>query len=107
MLALALREAATNVIRHAEARRCRATLARVEGDVLLEIRDDGLGGARSDGNGLAGMRERVLAAGGTLEVDSPAGGGTRLVVRVPFRAAPPPGAGAEPAGERPRLTVVR
>ena len=107
VLALALREAATNVIRHAEARRCRATLARVEGDVLLEIRDDGLGGARSDGNGLAGMRERVLAAGGTLEVDSPAGGGTRLVVRVPFRAAPPPGAGAEPAGERPRLTVVR
>ena len=44
LTALALREAATNVIRHAEARRCRATLARVEGDVLLEIRDDGLGG---------------------------------------------------------------
>jgi two-component system sensor histidine kinase DesK len=46
-------------------------LRRSDGEVLLEIADDGLGGARSDGNGLSGMRERVEAAGGTLTVDSP------------------------------------
>jgi two-component system sensor histidine kinase DesK len=107
VLALALREAATNVIRHAEARRCRAELRRAEGDVLLEIRDDGLGGARSDGNGLRGMRERVEAAGGTLDVDSPPGGGTQLLLRLPHRAPPPPAGVDEPSPQRPRLAVVR
>jgi two-component system, NarL family, sensor histidine kinase DesK len=107
VLALALREAATNVIRHAEARRCRAELRRAEGDVLLEIRDDGLGGARDDGNGLRGMRERVEAAGGTLDVDSPAGGGTQLLLRLPYRTPPTPAGADEPSPQRPRLAVVR
>ena len=107
VLALALREAATNVIRHAEARRCRAELRRAEGEVLLEIRDDGLGGARSDGNGLRGMRERVEAAGGSLVVDSPAGGGTQLLLCLPYRAPAPTAGADEPAPNRPRLAVVR
>ncbi|HET7843076.1 MAG TPA: sensor histidine kinase [Xanthomonadales bacterium] len=108
VLALALREAATNVIRHAEARRCRAVLRRSDGEVVLQIRDDGLGGARSDGNGLRGMRERVEAVGGTLVVESPPGGGTSLELRLPHRLPPPPAAGADEASsQRPKLAVVR
>ena len=42
--------------------------------------DDGRGGVATDGNGLAGMRDRVRALGGTLSIDSPRGGGTRLLV---------------------------
>lgn len=90
-LALAMREAATNVIRHARARRCSADL-RVAGDeIVLSVVDDGLGGVQNGGNGLSGMRERVEALGGRIEVVSNAGLGTALSVRVPYRArtAPP------------------
>jgi two-component system sensor histidine kinase DesK len=81
-LALALREAATNITRHAQASRAQMLFAR-DGDVIqLTITDDGRGGVDADGNGLAGMRDRVRALGGTLSIDSPRGGGTRLLVRV-------------------------
>jgi signal transduction histidine kinase len=51
----------------------------------LAIRDDGIGGADPDqGSGLVGLRDRVEAVGGTLEVTSPAGSGTTLVVHVPL-----------------------
>ncbi len=83
-LALVLREAATNIARHA-----RATCAKIEfaceaKTVQLCVGDDGRGGVQADGNGLAGMRDRVRALGGTLSVDSPRNGGTRLLVRVPL-----------------------
>ena len=92
-LALVLREAATNITRHAHAGRVQVQFAR-EGDVLqLTIADDGRGGVRSDGNGLAGMRTRVRALGGTLSIDSPRGNGTRLLVRVPVKDV-----GADAAG---------
>jgi len=83
-LAMVLREAVTNIARHAQAGE--ATIAlRIEGDaVLLEVADDGRGGVSANGNGLAGMRERVAALGGTLHIDSPRGAGTRLSVRVPL-----------------------
>jgi two-component system sensor histidine kinase DesK len=47
------------------------------------ISDNGRGGIDGDGNGLRGMRERVRAIGGTLEIDSPRRGGTRLLVKAP------------------------
>lgn len=82
-LALALREAVTNVLRHARASRVEVELAREDGFAVLGISDDGLGGVASDGHGLAGMRERLAAVGGALDIDSTAGGGTRLRLRVP------------------------
>lgn len=85
-LALALREAVTNVLRHADARRVEVELVDEAGELRLRIADDGRGGAIAPGNGLAGMRERLAAFGAELEVDSPPGGGTRLQVTLPRRA---------------------
>lgn len=84
-LAMALREAVTNVVRHADARVCRVALHVLDGEVHLEVRDDGHGGRVTDGAGLTGMRERIVALGGRVErhlVD-----GTRLVVAVPAELA--------------------
>ncbi len=67
VLALAVREAVTNVVRHARARRCLLRLEQVDGNCLLEIQDDGCGGSQGEGNGVRGMRERVEALGGTLQ----------------------------------------
>lgn len=86
-LALVLREAVTNVVRHAHAQRLEVELTEDAGMLRLSIADDGRGGAGGAGHGLAGMRERVAALGGTLEIDSPAGAGTRLLLRVPRGAA--------------------
>lgn len=83
-LALVLREAVTNVQRHARAQRVGIRLWSQHGEVVLEVADDGRGGARRRGNGLDGMAERLAALGGTLELDSPPGGGTRLRARVPL-----------------------
>lgn len=87
-LALALREAVTNVIRHARARRVEVELrADSEGRVQFSVSDDGCGGIAKIGNGLAGMRERLAAVGGTLGIDSPNEGGTRLRLSVPAALA--------------------
>jgi signal transduction histidine kinase len=51
----------------------------------IDICDDGAGGARPDGSGLLGVRDRVVTLGGRLEVDSPPGGGTRIAVTLPLR----------------------
>jgi len=86
-LALVLREAATNIARHAQASRARIEWTHGDGALCLCVADDGRGGVAAEGNGLAGMRERVRALGGTLQIDSPRGRGTRLLVRVPCPAA--------------------
>jgi two-component system sensor histidine kinase DesK len=99
VLALALREATTNIIRHAEARRCTAELAREGANVVLVVRDDGIGGAVDGGNGLAGMRERVEAMGGSLRIESAAGQGTTLRIALPW-IEPGPAPADEPAPER-------
>jgi two-component system, NarL family, sensor histidine kinase DesK len=106
VLAFALREAATNVIRHAHAHRCRARLKRIGDQVRMEFEDDGRGGVKSEGNGIVGMRERLEEVGGTLELDSPVGGGTRLIVTVPIELPQPPGSGSESV-ERLRLVASR
>ncbi len=89
VLALALREAVTNVIRHARARRCRIAFEKDDSDVRLEVEDDGGGSDAPEGAGLAGMRERVASLGGRVERDvgvRPEGRGTRLVVSLPILA---------------------
>lgn len=83
-LSLVLREAATNITRHAHAGRASMLFAREPGALQLTITDDGRGGVSADGNGLAGMRTRVRELGGTLSIESPRGKGTRLLVRVPI-----------------------
>ncbi|MBC7896475.1 MAG: sensor histidine kinase [Cytophagaceae bacterium] len=88
-IALALREATTNVIRHADAKSCRIRLYAREGTALLEIEDDGRGTDRPFGNGLTGMRERLTALGGALSREwarAQEPRGTRLVISLPLRA---------------------
>jgi two-component system, NarL family, sensor histidine kinase DesK len=85
VLALALREAVTNVIRHAGARTCRISIEPTEGEVRLEVKDDGRGGLASEGTGLAAMRERVEGLGGRVERQGE--GGTTLAVTLPRRTA--------------------
>lgn len=83
-LALGLREAVTNTIRHAAATRVEVELTEADGLVELRIADDGRGGIGRAGNGLSGMRERLEALGGNLEIESASGAGTRLRLRVPL-----------------------
>ena len=72
-------EALTNAAKHSEASVVHVQVAAGERDVLLAIRDDGIGGADpSQGSGLIGLSDRVEALGGTIEISSPAGGGTSL-----------------------------
>jgi signal transduction histidine kinase len=81
-------EALTNTTKHAHARRAWIS-AHVEGDTLrLEVRDDGIGGAREHGtHGLLGLRDRAAAMNGTLTIESPPGGGTTIVAVVPIPPA--------------------
>ncbi len=89
-LALALREAVTNVVRHSRALSCRVTLRTSGGWCVLEVEDDGRGGDAPEGSGLRGMRERVAALDGTvLRARGADGRGTRLEVRVPARRTEP------------------
>lgn len=85
VLALALREATTNVVRHARARTCQLALGQSNGCCRLEIHDDGRGAYSAEGHGLRGMRERVEALGGTLERDTSQG--TRLVISIPLASS--------------------
>jgi PAS domain S-box-containing protein len=77
-------EALTNVAKHAHARSA-AVGARIEGDTLrVEVRDDGLGGARPGGSGLVGLRDRLAVLDGQLRVESPADGGTLVAADIPL-----------------------
>jgi len=87
VVALALREAITNVVRHAGARHCRVSLALEQGVAVLRILDDGKARSAADirhGNGLTGMRERVAAVGGWVAVRAQAG--LELELRIPAGA---------------------
>jgi two-component system sensor histidine kinase UhpB len=79
-------EALTNAARHAAATEVRLSLARVGGEVVLEVTDDGRGvGGITPGAGMLGMRERALLVDGTVTVEGGAGRGTtvRLVLPLP------------------------
>ena len=88
-LALCLREAVTNVQRHARATRVTITLTREGRMAVLAIGDDGRGGAKARGNGLTGIEERLVALGGRSTFVS-GGGGTRLELRVPIEPGATP-----------------
>jgi signal transduction histidine kinase len=77
-------EALTNVSKYAHARHATVRVERVDGQLLVEVSDDGVGGASaSQGSGLRGLSDRVAALSGTLEVSSPPGRGTRLRAHLP------------------------
>ncbi len=73
VLALAIREAITNIVRHARARHCEITVTQQGAVCVATVRDDGVGGTASPGTGLTGMRERVESLGGTLRQDGTKG----------------------------------
>lgn len=94
-LAMVLREAMTNVMRHSQASRCEITLGIEDASVILTVKDDGLGDRTSKGlvseadtgHGLIGMEERLAALGGTLHCDGSEG--WRLEARMPSTDASP------------------
>ena len=78
-------EALANIAKHASASRVSVAVTTGGGRVRVAIEDDGPGGAdAARGTGLRGLADRVEALGGTLHVDSPAGGGTRLAAEIPL-----------------------
>jgi two-component system sensor histidine kinase DesK len=91
MLAWAVREGTTNVIRHSQAHRCAIRITANGASAVVEVADDGLGGSAGDGRGssagtgLAGLTERIEHDGGALEAGTAPEGGFRLRVSVPVR----------------------
>jgi two-component system sensor histidine kinase DesK len=83
VLAWAVREGVTNVIRHSRASRCSIRVGRENGSIVLDVVDDGRGGKPGHGNGLRGVAERVAGVGGALEAGPLAHEGFRLRVTVP------------------------
>jgi PAS domain S-box-containing protein len=78
-------EALTNVAKYARASRATVRLEQEDGALVVEVRDDGVGGAMaSTGSGLSGLADRVAAVDGTLAVESPPGAGTSLRAVVPL-----------------------
>jgi signal transduction histidine kinase len=82
-------EALTNVAKHARAEHAEVT-AQIEQDTLtVQVRDDGLGGARPEGSGLVGLADRLAALDGLLRVETPSGGGTLITAAIPLAGSAP------------------
>ncbi len=85
-------EALTNAAKHARASRVDIDLRICGAELVLDVADDGIGGAALDGSGtgLSGLQDRISALDGRFSLDSPPGGGTRLhaVIPMPDRTAP-------------------
>ena len=80
-------EALQNVAKYAHATRAAVSVRRSGGRVLVEVSDDGVGGADpTRGSGLRGLTDRVAALDGTIAVESPVGRGTRLRAEIPLSA---------------------
>jgi signal transduction histidine kinase len=77
-------EALTNVAKHSRAGRAQIAAAVEDGAVSVQVRDDGIGGARRNGGGLLGLQDRVAVLNGSLSVDSPPGGGTVIAAAIPI-----------------------
>ena len=100
VLAWAVREGVTNVMRHSHASRCTIRVFTRDGSATVEVVDDGSGGALEPGSGLRGLRERVVERGGTLTAEPLPHEGFRLRVALPLAQIaqsphpdPPPPAG--------------
>jgi signal transduction histidine kinase len=88
-------EALTNVAKYARATRASVNVSRADGRLLVEVADDGVGGADpSAGSGLRGLLDRVAALDGTLEVESEPGRGTTIKAAIPCDQPPADAAGA-------------
>jgi signal transduction histidine kinase len=73
------------VVKYAQASAARVRIARRDRLALVDVSDDGVGGAAAgDGSGLRGLHDRVEALGGELRLESPPGGGTRLRAQLPL-----------------------
>jgi signal transduction histidine kinase len=81
-------EALTNVAKYASATAAEVTIEQVDGQLVIDVADDGVGGADpAAGTGLVGLADRVAALGGRLEIESPPGGGTVVRAAMPARSA--------------------
>jgi PAS domain S-box-containing protein len=80
-------EALTNAAKHASATRAQVTIAIDDAELSVEVRDDGIGGARAGagGSGLSGLEDRLGALGGRMVLDSPRGRGTTIRAEIPAR----------------------
>jgi two-component system sensor histidine kinase DesK len=87
VLCLALREAVTNIVRHAAATVCHVTLLEKDRTIHFTIEDNGVGGPIREGNGLRGMRERVQSIAGAVKVTGSTHGGTSLELTLPLESA--------------------
>jgi glucose-6-phosphate-specific signal transduction histidine kinase len=79
-------EALTNVAKHAHAGHAEVTARIQDGTLMVQVRDDGVGGAWPDGSGLVGLADRLAALDGRLRIDSPPDGGTLLAATIPLPA---------------------
>jgi two-component system sensor histidine kinase DesK len=89
VLCLALREAVTNIVRHAHSSECYVRLAGKDGMIHFAVEDNGRGGVIREGNGLRGMRERVQSIAGTVIVTASESGGTRVEIQLPEESDAP------------------
>ena len=78
-------EALTNVAKHAGADHAEVVARLENGELRVQVADDGVGGANAFGSGLLGLGDRLAVLQGTLRVESPAEGGTRVVAAIPVR----------------------
>ncbi|MGH8106333.1 MAG: sensor histidine kinase [Arenimonas sp.] len=84
VLALAVREAVTNIIRHSNANKVEIELIKIRNNLQLQISDNGKNTLVTPGHGLSGMRERLELLGGRLEIDTGPNGGVRLILSCPI-----------------------
>jgi two-component system sensor histidine kinase DesK len=88
VLCLVLREAITNIVRHAHANVCCVALVERGRTIHFTIEDNGLGGQIREGNGLRGMRERLESMSGTVKLIASANEGTSLEITLPASESP-------------------
>jgi len=87
---LIFKEAVNNIVRHSQAAHVTIDFGLVDKELVLKIRDDGIGfepNVESDGNGLSNIKKRAAERGGELDIDSASGAGTGIILRVKLRSA--------------------
>jgi two-component system, NarL family, sensor histidine kinase DesK len=99
VLCLALREAVTNIVRHAHATVCHVALLEKDQIIHFTIEDNGVGGQIREGNGLRGMRERLQSIAGAVKVTGSANGGTSLELTLPLESESTAQSGPRLVGE--------
>jgi signal transduction histidine kinase len=86
-------EALTNVAKHAQATHAELSVQHEDGQLMIDVRDDGVGGADSAGSGISGLRDRIEALDGEMQIASAPGYGTHLHARIPHSGPPSPNPG--------------